>query len=131
MRKERYELQPAADETAVSIRIVQLDIQKIVRNLIRDIPPGRIAQFLVNLGRAQPTNFPPESHTLDDLILLVEGDMAGLLIRNRWGGDDESQIEPLLKALARASTGFYDTLEGQVRLQKIRSITLELLNERS
>ncbi len=128
MKKEVYELKTCPEDTAVSLGVVRLNTLTMVQDLINRIPMQHVAEFLATCYSAEPGSFTDSPEQMNDHILTVEGDFAGLLIRNRWAGDDELQIKPLLSALATASTDFYDTLQGQVRLEKIRLMTLELLS---
>ncbi|HBS05677.1 MAG TPA: hypothetical protein DEA96_11975 [Leptospiraceae bacterium] len=127
MAREVYELKTCPEDKAVALSVVRLNMESILEELLRQIPIKHVASFLAKCYKTEPESIPDAPEKRMDQILLVEGDFAGLLIRNRWAGDDESTIKPLMNSLARASTEFYDTLEGQVRLEKIRLMTLRLL----
>ena len=126
MEKEVYELH-VEQCPSVQISVVRLNMLSVVQQILSRIPAYNTAEFLAACYRMEPEGLPDSAQELRDHILIVEGDMAGLEIRNRWGGDDPTLVEPFLKSLAAASTEFYETVEGELRLQKIQGILKELM----
>lgn len=123
-----YELRVAPDEKAVQISFRRMNLSSLVLAILYSIPPDRVAHIVAACYLTEPDRLPDTEEEIMEDILTIEGDLAGLEVRGRWGADTEDLMKSFYSRLAQASTEFYDTVEGQVRLRRIMDLTLEALD---
>ncbi|MCB1170091.1 MAG: hypothetical protein KDK25_07150 [Leptospiraceae bacterium] len=126
MHRDTYDLKPGPEETATKISVRALNLNSVVRNILNGIPESRVADILVACYLCEPVSPTRPADRMKDDILTLEGDLAVLELRG-WGGDTEDLARPLFEQLARASTEFYQSAEGQQRLNRILSHALRSL----
>ncbi|MCB1139176.1 MAG: hypothetical protein KDK23_10495 [Leptospiraceae bacterium] len=123
MHRDTYELKPGPGETATRISVRALNLNSVVRNILQSIPESRVADILVACYLCEPVSPARPTNRIKDDILTLEGDLAVLELRG-WGGDTEDLAKPLFEQLARASSDFYQSMEGQQRLNRILNLAL-------
>ncbi|MCB1167729.1 MAG: hypothetical protein KDK33_16345 [Leptospiraceae bacterium] len=124
MKSEIFELRLEKSQLPVTLSVVRLDMHSILLELLDRIPRSYVAQCVRATFTEGPG--PRNEEELEDRILMVEGDLAGLALRSRFGGDGPRSLSDFVKELARESQDFYQTVEGQVRLDRIKAEVLGL-----